>query len=80
MESQGFSMALDVTHMTWKLQRNGILKPLYELETALGLLERSGYVISTEISERLLGVCLNRETAVIDGQNGIICWCTRTEL
>jgi hypothetical protein len=79
LEKEGLKLALDTTHMKWKLRRNGTLKPIYELESALGLLERNGYVISTEIDERLLGVCLNRKDAEIC-DNDIICWCARSGL
>jgi hypothetical protein len=78
LEEEGIMMALDTTHLRWKLQRNGVLKSYFDLELALGLLERNGYVISTEINERLLGVCLNRENAVIYDE--WICWCTGSSL
>ena len=74
MHNDGMLMAVDINHILWKLHRNGTLRPHKELERALETLEKCGYVISTEISDRLLGVSLNMERGKLHGD--IICWCS----
>ena len=73
IEEDDMLMAFDTTHYNWKLRRNGDVKPSYVLEYSLRLLEKNGYLISTEISQRLIGVKVNREGAVV--YDGWICWC-----
>ncbi len=73
LEEHDMYMAYDVTHYNWKLHRKGYVKPFDELELALRLAERNGYLISTEISHRLIGVRVNRLEAV--EYDGMVCWC-----
>lgn len=68
-------LAFDTRHKTWRLRKNGY-RPSNDLQHALGLLERNGYLISTEISEYLVGVCVNWDKALYDEESDIICWCT----
>jgi len=79
LESVGFNIAIDPGHLYWRLNRDGVVRYYRDLEIALEILERNGYVISTEISERLLGINLNRKDAEIC-DNDIICWCARSGL
>lgn len=67
-------LAFDTRHKTWRLCKNGY-RPVNDLQHALGLLERNGYLISTEISEHIIGVCVNWDRADYDEERDIICWC-----
>lgn len=73
MEEENMYLAFDSTHYHWKLRRSGYVRTFDELEHALRLLERNRYLLSTEITQRLIGVRVNREEAVI--YEDIICWC-----
>ena len=78
LESQGIHAAIDVRHMRWRLHRDGTYRMHYELQKALQLLEGEGYLISTEISQSLVGIAINREG--IRCENDFICWCTNNGL
>ncbi len=74
-EKQDILLAFDLRHKTWRLRKGGY-RPFYDLQHALGLLERNGYLISTEISENLVGIAVNWDRSHYDEDSNIICWCT----
>lgn len=78
-EEENVLLAIDSRHRIWRSFKNEC-RPSQDLNNALVILERAGYLISTEISEHLVGVSINWDRADYDDENDIICWCGREVL
>jgi hypothetical protein len=67
--------AYDGRGLAYKVGKKGHVKPLYMLINAVKLLEKKGYVVSTEISKDLIAIRINFENADFDEESHTICWC-----
>lgn len=72
-------IAFDTRHLRWKLKKSGY-RLSKDLEHSLALLEKRGYLISSEISEHLIGITVNWENTEYDDLNDVVCWCTKQRL
>ena len=67
--------AYDERGEVYKIGKRGHVKPIYMLFNAVKLLEKKGYVVSTEISKDIIAIRINFENADFDEEFSTVCWC-----
>lgn len=69
-------LAYDTRHVRWRTFE-GELRPSKDVHQALTILEKKGFLVSTEIHLHLIGISVNWFIADYDDENDTICWCSR---
>jgi len=73
-EEEDILLAIDTRHRLWRTRKNGY-RPSQDINHALGVLERTGFLVSTEITQHIVGVSVNWDRADYDMESETICWC-----